>query len=160
MEYLDILDKVRMLTGRITVRGEPLKSGEFVAGAEVWIINEEHMLLLTQRSLLKSHPLMWECPGGYIISGESSLQAVIREAKEETGIELYDTALLSTQIYKNQFIDTYVSFIDSKKTRIILQPEETVGFKYVSVNELDTMYNENKIVKAVYERFQKIKHLI
>ena len=103
---------------------------------------------------------MWECPGGYIMSGESSLQAVIREAKEETNIDLYDIALLSTQIYKNQFIDTYMSFIDSKKTRIILQPDETVEFKYVSVNELDTLYNKNKIVKPVYERFQKIKHLI
>ena len=160
MEYLDILDKTRMFTGKTAARGKTLKNGEFVAGTEVWIINEEHMLLLTKRSLLKSHPSMWECPGGYIMSGESSLQAVIREAKEETNIDLYDIALLSTQIYKNQFIDTYMSFIDSKKTRIILQPDETVEFKYVSVNELDTLYNKNKIVKPVYERFQKIKHLI
>lgn len=36
----------------------------------------------------KQYPLYWECTGGSVFSGETSLQGAIREVKEELGILL------------------------------------------------------------------------
>lgn len=33
-------------------------------------------------------PLMWECVGGSVLRGESSVDGAVREVKEEVGIDL------------------------------------------------------------------------
>jgi len=49
--------------------------------------------------LLKSHkwPGSYVVPGGHIELGESLEQAVIRESKEETGLDVYDVTLINFQ---------------------------------------------------------------
>jgi nucleoside triphosphatase len=49
--------------------------------------------------LLQSHkwPGSYVVPGGHIELGERIEQAVVREAKEETGLDVYDLALINFQ---------------------------------------------------------------
>lgn len=34
------------------------------------------------------YPSLWECPGGSVLAGETSLNGAVREAREEVGIDL------------------------------------------------------------------------
>jgi nucleoside triphosphatase len=49
--------------------------------------------------LLRSHkwPGSYTIPGGHVELGERLEQAVVREAKEETGLDVYDIALINFQ---------------------------------------------------------------
>ncbi len=47
-------------------------------------------LLVCQRKKDGSWPLKWEFPGGKVEEGESHEEALIRELKEELGIDAYD----------------------------------------------------------------------
>jgi 8-oxo-dGTP diphosphatase len=44
--------------------------------------------LIQQRLPGKSRALLWEFPGGKVESGESDAEALVREAREELGVEL------------------------------------------------------------------------
>lgn len=51
------------------------------------VIEREGRVLIAQRRADGRHPLKWEFPGGKVEPGESAEQAVVRELKEELGIE-------------------------------------------------------------------------
>lgn len=56
--------------------------------AKCHIEHPEKGILLLKRADSDEHGGMWESPGGGIDSGEDSTSAVIREVKEETGLDV------------------------------------------------------------------------
>jgi len=52
------------------------------------IIISEGMVLATQRGELMPHPLKWEFPGGKVKNGEEAEICIVREIREELGIEI------------------------------------------------------------------------
>lgn len=89
MEIWDLYDEKGALTGKTHVRGEQIPEGYYHLVVHVWIKNSKGEYLISQRSADRpSHPLMWECVGGSVTVGESSLMGALRETKEEVGIDL------------------------------------------------------------------------
>lgn len=90
MEYWDLYDYKGNKKDKIALRGTKLNNDEFHLVINAWIMNDKGEFLITQRNANKSHPLMWECTGGSALLGESSLQAAIREVKEELNIDVLE----------------------------------------------------------------------
>lgn len=158
MEYFDVVDKDRISLGYKKVRGEFLENNEYNVGVEMWIIND-NSILMTQRSKNKSHPDMWEVPGGCCQSGESSIDTINREMQEEIGITFKkdDYKLIGTELYKKQFVDIYFSNKSINIKDITLQDEEVESVKFVSKSEFTKMKSNNEIVPSVLDRFNVIK---
>lgn len=57
------------------------------------LVNEQNEVLLAQRPAHKPMPGLWEFPGGKIERGETADSALIRELKEELGVEVAQTDL-------------------------------------------------------------------
>jgi len=55
------------------------------------LIQRKDRILLIKR---KNFPYGWALPGGFIDYGESAENAAVREAREETELEVYDLRLL------------------------------------------------------------------
>lgn len=58
----------------------------FHLGVKALIFNEKNKMLLLERH----HPskkMYWDIPGGRLLRGESLIETLIREVKEETGFE-------------------------------------------------------------------------
>ena len=146
MEYFDVLNKDRKPINKIVPRGTKLSNDEFNQGVEVWIITPDHKILITQRSQLKSHPLMWEAPGGCSIAGENTIQTAIRELKEEIGLTINcnDLLLLETQLYKYQFVDIFLVKTSINLKNLVLQDEEVAQAKLVSFNEFENLINDSR----------------
>lgn len=51
------------------------------------LIVRDGQVLVTQRSVIMSLPLKWEFPGGKVEPGESPRDCIVRELKEELGLE-------------------------------------------------------------------------
>ncbi|MFI4962310.1 MAG: (deoxy)nucleoside triphosphate pyrophosphohydrolase, partial [Legionellales bacterium] len=54
------------------------------------ITDEKNHILVTQRPLHASHGGFWEFPGGKLEANETPENALIREIKEEVGLEIKD----------------------------------------------------------------------
>lgn len=52
------------------------------------IIEREGAVLLARRSRERDHAGLWEFPGGKVEPGETDAQALIRELREEFGVEV------------------------------------------------------------------------
>jgi len=155
MELFDVYDSNRNLLGYSKARGDKLLDNEYNMGIETWIIND-HKLLMTKRSLEKSHPGKWEVPGGCSQIGESSIDTLTRELKEEVNIDIKDNyKLLDTVMYKKMFVDIYTSNIKVDLDKVSLQKEEVSDIKFFTKEEFLNMKDE--IVESVFNRYEVIK---
>lgn len=148
MELWDVYDENRRLTGKTHVRGVPLAEGEYHIIADVWTVNKKGQILLTRRHPDKPYGLMWECTGGSVQTGETSIEGALRELKEETGIkaEGEELRLMHTIRLKERFVDTYITCQDVSIEDIRLQKEEVVEAKLVAFPELLSMWEEGIVV--------------
>lgn len=161
MEYFDVYDHDRNYLNKQMARGDKLPENEYNTGIEVYIIND-NKILMTQRSQEKSHAGQWEVPGGCCQAGETIDQTIKREMKEEINVTLTeaDYKFLATEIYHQQFVDIYLTNIKVDINQIKLQDEEVSAIKWVSKEELEIMIKEGKVVPSVLDRFLKIRHLL
>jgi mutator protein MutT len=88
-ERWDIYDADGKLAGRTHESGETLADGDYHLAVRGWIMNGKGEIFITQRAVGKNlGGGKWEVPGGAVVSGETSLEAVIRETYEEIGVNL------------------------------------------------------------------------
>ena len=96
--------------------------------------------LLTRRgSRLKDHPGQWALPGGRVDSGETPLQAAMREASEEVGLDLTSENLLGRlddyPTRSGYVISPFVFWVDGD-TEPVANPAEVASIHRISIREL------------------------
>ncbi|MCR4671785.1 MAG: NUDIX domain-containing protein [Lachnospiraceae bacterium] len=149
MEYWDIYDKDKKPTGR-TMR----KDTWFTADDEYHLSvlgvlrRPDGRFLITRRRMDKAWaPGWWEIPGGGTVAGESSLEAVTREVREETGIDvsgaeggfLFSYHRENPGKGDNYFVDIYRFDIDFNADDVSLQESETTDFMIASKEEIEEL---------------------
>ena len=154
-EFWDVYDKDRNKLGKLAQRGvDKLDEGEYHIVVTAVILNSKNEILITQRANFKTFPLMWECNGGSILAGETSLDGIIREVKEEVGVEFKkeDAVFLKTlerSCIPADFKDVWIFRKDIKDEEITLPDGEAVDFKWVSIDEFEKMFKLGQIVPSV-----------
>lgn len=133
------------------------EKGLWHKSVHVWLINSNNEILLQYRCAEKKlYPNTWDCSfAGHISTGESSIQAVQREGKEEIGIDVdLDnlTFILTNReklkyesINSNEFVDIFILKQDFKLDEISFQKEEVSDAKYVSIEEFFNLIDNNKL---------------
>ena len=157
MEFNDVYDENRNLTGRTHRRGTPWQPGEYGLVVCVWVYDGRGHLLLTRRAKEKSFAGTWENSGGAARAGETSRQAIVRELYEETGIQAEEEEfeLLSTQRDRNTFYDFYCLKRQVRLKDIRLQPGETDDVMWASFGKVRWMVRTGKICRIIGNQFHK-----
>lgn len=155
MEYNDIYDKDRNLTGRVHLRGTRWHKGEYGLVVCVWVYDGKGNLLMTRRAPQKSFAGTWENSGGAARAGERSLQAIVRELFEETGIraEEAEFELLESCREGNAFYDHYCLKADVPLEQVVLMEGETDDVKWVTFPQVHEMIERKQICKAIAKQF-------
>ncbi len=156
MEYWDIYDKDKNRTGRIMERNHwCLKDGEYHLTVLGVLARHDGRFLITRRVMTKEWaPGWWEVSGGGVQAGEESADAVRREVKEETGLDVADFEGGYLFTYKrdnpgkgdNYFVDVYRFIADFDEKDIRLQTEETEGYMLATADEIKTIGAEGKFL--------------
>lgn len=165
MEYWDIYDIHKNRTGRTMKRNDwCLKDGEYHLSVLALIEDGHGRYLITKRALDKHWaPGWWEIPGGAARAGEDSVDAVKREALEETGLDLSDAKGGYAYSYHvenpgegdNYHVDIYRFVKDFNARDISLQQEETTGFMLATPEEIAEI-----AARGVFLHYERIKMLL
>lgn len=164
MEYWDLYDYCGKKKAKKAIRGTKLNNDDFHLVINAWIVNDAGEFLITQRSPKKSHPLMWECTGGSSLMGESSLEAAIREVREELGIDVRSEEATfigeTRRFYKNcpdiLHVWLFRSNVNIKDVKI--QEEEVNDVMWASKDKILQLFKENKFeANSFFDKVVKIE---
>ncbi|MCR5608325.1 MAG: NUDIX domain-containing protein [Lachnospiraceae bacterium] len=147
MELWDIYDADKKITGRTMVRNDwNMKPGDYHLTVLAIVCNKEGNYLITRRSKTKGYaPGAWEISGGAVQAGEKSEDAIKREIKEETGVDVSSFEGGYVGSYRrdnpeekdNYFVDIYKFYGDIDEKDIRLQEKETDGYMFATLEEIN-----------------------
>ena len=148
-ELRDLYDINSNLTGKTYYKGDTIPNGYYPMVVMVVIRNSKGEFLMQKRSKQKGGD--WGVTGGHPKSGETPLEGIITEVKEELGLDfsnenfiLYDSGCDGKDCYKMYFVNKDIDINDIK-----IQ-EELSEVRWFSMDELKHMVetkelNENQI---------------
>ena len=154
-EKFDVLNELGEFTGKIATRDECHSKGLWHRAVYAFIINKDFNVLLQKRSANKKlWPNKWDVTvGGHVNTGEFGRQALVRECKEELGIDITDDDIKyivsTTSIYdkngyvNNHFDECYLIIKDVSISDLQLQMDEVSDAKYFSKNEIIKRIDNN-----------------
>ena len=155
-ELFDVLNERGEYTGKIESREKCHKEGLWHKAVALFIINSKGQVLLQKMSSKKKMwPNMWDITGGgHVLAGEFGFEAIIREMKEELGIDLEKNditflgASVSTnikgEVVNNHFNEFYIVNKDVDETKLKLDYEEVSEVIWVEKNEIIKRIKNNK----------------
>ena len=156
MEFWDIYDENKQLTGRKMKRNDwCLKEGEYHLTVLGVIARPDGTFLITKRVMTKAWaPGWWEVSGGGVQAGESSEEAVRREVKEETGLDVRNAEGGYAFTYKrvnpdegdNYFVDVYRFVMDIDEKDVSFQEAEIDGHMFATREQIESVAKEGKFL--------------
>ena len=166
MEIWDLYDENKNKVGKDWIRGEQIPDNYYHLVVHVWIKNKDGKYLISQRSEnRKMHPLMWECVGGSVLKGETSLEGAIREVQEEVGINLSNHVgkIVFSQVRKiwngkkfNDIMDAWLFEYDGIVDLNNATTDEVKQIKWLDKSEIKELFDQGKFVPTLSYFFEKI----
>ena len=104
----------------------------------VALVDADGRVLIAQRPEGKAMAGLWEFPGGKIELGETPEVALVRELKEELGIETWDSCLAPLTFASHSYDDFHLlmPLFICWKWQGIVAPKEGQKLKWVYAKEL------------------------
>ena len=159
MEKRDLYDSKRNLTGETMLKGEDIPANRYIVVVLVLIQNSEGKFLIQKRSQRKNG--LYATTGGHPKSGESSLDGIITEVKEEIGLDVDRKKLKLYFSGKSDeervFWDDYYIKMDVPEIeKLKLQEEEVEKVCWMTENEIKKSMEKGEFFINHYGEFEEL----
>ena len=159
MELLDVYDSLGNKTGRIVERGkkdEIFSEEEHIAVAIIYIENDKGEFLIQKTSKEKGGH--YSSIGGHINQGEDAFSAIIREIKEEIGVDVSNDNIISLGHICVDFPVRFMFYLKKniKLNDITLQKDEVESISYMSADEIRDIQDKGLMNKGHYKVLEKV----
>lgn len=162
MEKRDLYDENRILTGETIYKGEKVPKNRYINVVIVFIQNSKGEFLIQKRSKQKDGK--YGSTGGHPKSGETSLEGMVTEIKEELGLDVQPSEL--NLVYSDRqdaghvFFDIYYMKKDFDISDLTLQKEEVDFVEWLSIDEMESMMAENLFLPSHVMCFYKMLEIM
>ena len=152
MEYRDLYDENKQLTGEKILKGDDVPKGRYYITVAVFIENSKNEFLLQINKKFD----MWTTTGGHPKSGESSLDGVVIEVKEELGVDVDASKfeLFKTIKTEDDFVDLYYLKEDIDLSSVEMQEEEVANVGWFSREAIEELIKDNKFLPPHIEFYR------
>lgn len=155
-ELRDLYDKNGNKTNLTYYKGDIIPKGYYPMVVMVVIRNSNGEFLMQKRSLSKGGD--WGVTGGHPKSGESEIEGIISEVKEELGLDfskekllLFDSGCDGKDCFKMYFINKDIDIND-----IRIQKEELSEVRWFKMDELEQMVDNHELNENQIACFKKV----
>lgn len=107
-----------------------------VVAALIW---EGDRFMACQRPAHKARGLLWEFVGGKVEPGESREEALIRECREELGVDLNVGRVFMDVTHEYPDLTVHLTLFNAKIASGIPQKIEHNDIRWITVDEIDTL---------------------
>lgn len=104
-----------------------------VAAALIW---DEARFMICQRPAHKARGLLWEFVGGKLEPGETGEQALIRECREELGVELSVGSLFMELVHEYPDLTVHLSLFNASISQGTPQKLEHNDIRWITPAEI------------------------
>ncbi len=121
------------------------------------LFNENEKLLTIRRTeTAPTRPLHWDLPGGELNFGEDAQEGILREIREETGLEVQDLKVMDIISRLNDKGEFWVTICYTARptTADVVLSHEHDDFKWVTTDEFQQLQASSRNKKFV-ERFDQ-----
>ena len=166
MEMRKVYTKDGAFTGRIEEKHAPMLPGDYFMHVIIILKTPEDKYIMQQRSLKARHcPGKWDVTGGGVAADETPAQAAVREAYEELGVKVDETALRhflrevttwETGV-NGIIIDTYAARAEAPEEGFRIAEREVNAVKLVDFAEYleNVMYNKTDVFREALMRIER-----
>lgn len=158
MEKRDLYDINRKLTGETIYKGEKIPKNRYINVVLVFIQNSKGEFLIQKRSIQKDG--MYASTGGHAKTGESSIQAMITEIREEIGLKVEEKELeliYSGRSDRSQvFFDIYYLKRDFDVGDLVLEKDEVELVEWYSIEKIHELAREGLFLENHLEEFYRL----
>ncbi len=118
--------------------GTPRRTARVVA-ALISHPDDPRRYLVQRRPPGGSRALLWEFPGGKVEQGESDAQALVREGREELGVELSVGSRLWSAAHDYEDLQVNLALYDARIVSGTPRPLRASELKYLAAGELQQL---------------------
>lgn len=156
MEYLDIYNEKKEKLNKKIKREDKLLDNEHILVAVIFIENSEGKYLIQKTSKEKGEK--YATTGGHVLSGEIPKTAIIRETKEELGLDVSNENIIyiGDLLFGIPFGEIYYLKKDLNIAKLKLQQEEVEQVEYLTKAEILKLIETEKMVKSHGLMFKKM----
>lgn len=155
-ELRDLYDINSNKTDKTYRKGEPIPEGYYPMVVMVVIRNSKGEFLMQKR--VESKGGDWGVTGGHPKAGETPIEGIITEVKEELGLDFskekfieYNSGCDGIDCYKMYFVTKDISIND-----ITIQEEELTEVRWFSMDELNKMVETKELNENQIACFKKV----
>lgn len=158
-ELLDVYNEKGKTTGKIVERGtkdEDFAPGEHIAIAQIYIENDKGEFLFEKNNKKVGFPYV--PVGGHITSGETPKETIIREVKEEIGIDISNDDIVELGFFVVDFPVRFLFYVKKNINRkdLKLQESEVKDIIYLTREDIRTGLEYGLIKKVHNETFNRV----
>lgn len=152
MEYLNLYDKEGNLLQEKGIRGE--ENVNLFGIVLIFIENSKGEFLIQKTSPEKHSE--FATTGGHVTYGDSFIETVIKEVKEELGISIKKDEIIEATTYiREKYIQkVYYLKKDIKINDIKIQESEVEYVKWLTIEEIDNLIKNNEFRKSNIEGYR------
>ena len=159
MELLDVYANDGKPTGRVVVRGDKtviLSDNEHIAVGVIFIQNSKGEFLIQKTSKEKGGE--YTSTGGHVDSGETPIQSIKREVKEELGLNVDNDNIIEIGYL---LYDRPIRFMFYLKKEVDiqtlkLQREEVENVEFMSVDKIKELIEQGLMLVSHAKIFDKV----
>lgn len=155
-ELRDLYDVNSNKTDKTYYKGDIIPEGFYPMVVMVVIRNSKGEFLMQKRSVNKGGD--WGVTGGHPKSGETPIEGIITEVKEELGLDfsnenfiLYDFGCDGKDCYKMYFVNKDIDLNDIK-----IQEDELSEVRWFTMEELERMVKTKELNENQISCFKKV----
>ena len=161
MEKRDLYDINKRLTGETIYKNEKIPANRYILVVLVFIQNSQGKFLIQKRSKQKDGK--YASTGGHPKTGETSIDGMITEIKEELGLtvkpEELELIFSGQENVKQVFFDIYYMRKDFNISDLKLQKEEVDFVEWLSFKEVETLIKKDLFLESHAEELYRLKEI-
>lgn len=155
MEKRDLFNSDGNFINSTIYKGDSIPEGYYIDVVIIIMQNKDGKFLIQKRSKEKNG--LWALTGGHTKSGQTSIEGILDEVKEEIGLDISNEEIVQFEKIRKEkaFYNLFYVKMEFDESKIKLQKSEVDDYKIASLNEIEEIIKKGDFFESHEKALRK-----